>query len=166
MMQLLIAAVAAGLIFSVTSSIASNFKSTSTSAQYPLGVILAQASESAGPLAGPPPGASGKRAFKRGGPAEIAPVSIGNVTYSVIHFGRAEGLDQNGGYLAAHDKKTGEKLWALKIYDTKIDPALERDVQDVFITELRKQGQFLEVTDEKGRHYRVDVKKRSVQPHK
>lgn len=152
MMQLLIVAVAAGLIFSVTS----------TAAQSPIGVILAQASE----LAGPPPGASGKRAFKRGGPAEIAPVSIGNVTYSVIHFGRAEGLDQNGGYLAAHDKKTGEKLWALKIYDTKIDPALERDVQDVFITELRKQGQFLEVTDEKGRHYRVDVKKRSVQPHK
>jgi hypothetical protein len=152
MMQLLIVAVAAGLIFSVTS----------TAAQSPIGVILAQASEPAGP----PPGASGKRAFKRGGPAEIAPVSIGNVTYSVIHFGRAEGLDQNGGYLAAHDKKTGEKLWTLKIYDTKIDPALERDVQDVFITELRKQGQFLEVTDEKGRHYRVDVKKRSVQPHK
>lgn len=159
MIQVLIAAVAAGLIFSITSSVAN----TITPAWHSANVMLAQASE---PPSGPPPGASGKRAFKRGGPADVAPVSIGNVTYSVIHFGRAEGLDQNGGYLLAHDKKSGAKLWTLKVYDTKIDPALERDVQDVFITELRKHGQYLEVTDEKGRHYRVDVKKRSVQPHK
>ncbi|MEN9865504.1 MAG: hypothetical protein RL748_1094 [Pseudomonadota bacterium] len=108
----------------------------------------------------PPPQA--KRAMKRAGPADIAPVSIGAVQYSVIHFGRAEGLDQNGGYIAAHNKKSGEKLWTLKVYETKIDPELERDVQDVFITSMKKQGKHLLIIDEKGNHYLVDVKARTV----
>ncbi len=153
MMQFFIAAVAAGFMFNVANTMAQT--------PQPTNAILAHTSDTP---SGPPPGASGKRAFKRGGPAEVAPVSIGNVTYSVIHFGRAEGLDQNGGYLLANDKKTGEKLWTLKVYDTKINPELERDVQDVFITELKKHGQDLDVSDEKGNRYRVDVKKRSVKP--
>lgn len=113
---------------------------------------------------GPPPDASGKITFKRGGPEEVAPVTIDKVTYSVIHFGRADGLDQNGGYLLAKDKKTGEKLWTLKVYNTKINSELERDVQDVFITELKKNGQNLNVSDEKGNRYRVNVEMRSVEP--
>jgi hypothetical protein len=103
-----------------------------------------------------------KRAMKVAGPADVAPVTIGPVEYRVIHFGRAEGLDQNGGYIAAHDKKSGEKLWTLKIYSTAIDPQLERDVQDVFITGMRKRGKQLAITDQEGRRYWVDVAKRSV----
>ncbi len=107
-----------------------------------------------------PPNA--KRAMKRAGPANIAPVSMGRIQYRVIHFGRSEGLDQNGGYIAAHDKKSGEKLWTLKVYTTPVDPQLERDVQDVFITAMRKQGKQLAIDDEQGHHYLVDVAKRSV----
>ena len=103
-----------------------------------------------------------KRAMKRAGPADIAPVRIGKLEYRVIHFGRAEGLDQNGGYIAAHDKKSGEKLWTLKVYSPPVDPQLERDVQDVFITSMRKQGKHLLIIDEQGHHYLVDVVKRSV----
>jgi hypothetical protein len=153
MMQLLITAVLAGLMLNMANTMAQTPQAANA--------ILAQTLDTAN---GPPPGASGKRAFKRGGPAEVAPVTIDNVTYSVIHFGRAEGLDQNGGYLLAKDKKTGEKLWTLKVYNTKVNPELERDVQDVFITELKKHGQDLDVSDEKGNRYRVDVKKRSVKP--
>ncbi len=107
---------------------------------------------------GLPPGARGKRA----GPAEVAPVVIGNIRYGVLHFGKAEGLDQNGGYIVAQDKHSGERLWTLKVYDNHLDPQLEGDVQDVFITSLKRHGQALDVVDEKGRHYRVDVRKRSV----
>lgn len=103
-----------------------------------------------------------KRAMKRAGPADIAPITMGQIQYRVIHFGRAEGLDQNGGYIAAHDKKSGEKLWTLKVYTTPVDPQLERDVQDVFITRMRKQGKHLAIDDEQGHHYLVDVAKRSV----
>lgn len=107
---------------------------------------------------GLPPGVHGKRA----GPAEVAPVIIGPVSYGVLHFGKAEGLDQNGGYIEAQDRKTGARLWTLKVYDNHLDPALEGDVQDVFITSLKRHGHTLDVVDEKGRHYRVDVRKRSV----
>lgn len=120
-------------------------------AEHPSSLQLAQNT-------GLPPGVRGKRA----GPAEVAPVVIGHVSYGVLHFGKAEGLDQNGGYIEAKDKTSGARLWTLKVYDNHVDPALEGDVQDVFITSLKRHGHALDVVDEKGRRYRVDVRKRSV----
>jgi hypothetical protein len=106
-----------------------------------------------------PPGVHAKRVA----PPDVPPVVMGQVSYGVIHFGKAEGLDQNGGYIAASDKQSGARLWTLKVYETRIDPNLEGDVQDVFITKLKKHGGHeLDVTDEKGRHYRVNLKERSV----
>jgi hypothetical protein len=107
-------------------------------------------------------GAPPRSACKRVAPPELAPVVIDSVSYSVLHFGLAEGLEQNGGYLVANDRHTGKRLWLLKVYENKIDPNLERDVQDVFITSLKKSGKLLEVIDEKGRHYSVDPKTRQV----
>ena len=109
---------------------------------------------------GLPPGVHGKRA----GPAEVAPVVMDHLRFGVIHFGKEEGLDQNGGYIVATDLKTGEKLWTLKVYANTTNPDLEADVQEVFISKLKKTGHLLQVTDEKGRRYLVDPKTRSVQP--
>jgi hypothetical protein len=108
--------------------------------------------------------ASARSACKRAAPPEVAPVVIDSVSYSVLHFGLAEGLEQNGGYIVATDRKSGKRLWLVKMYDNKIDPNLERDVQDVFIRSLKKQGKLLEATDEKGRQYLLDPKTRQVRP--
>jgi hypothetical protein len=107
------------------------------------------------------------RSAKRAGPSEVPPVRMGRITYNVIHWGRVRDLPQNGGYIAATDSKSGKELWILKIYDTKPQADLERDVQDVFITSMRKgdSPHSLVIDDEAGRSFVVDVKKRVVKPH-
>ena len=97
-------------------------------------------------------------------PDTVAPVTIHGVRYEAIHWGRRRGLDQDGGYIAAIDVASGRELWTLKIYSVPIDPGMERDGQDVFITALGKTffGGKLKVADEQGRHYLVDVQSRSV----
>jgi outer membrane protein assembly factor BamB len=41
-----------------------------------------------------------------------------------------------GGHVAAYLKVTGEKLWEKYLYKVRLDPAVERDVQDVFIQQM------------------------------
>jgi hypothetical protein len=105
-------------------------------------------------------------AAKRAAPPRVAPVTIDDVEFAAIPWGKARGLGQNGGYLAARDPATGKEIWTLKVYDVVYDPKLEGDVQDVFITALGKSasGHELVVTDERGRRYLVDPKTRSVRP--
>ncbi|MFZ2956103.1 MAG: hypothetical protein WA705_04330 [Candidatus Ozemobacteraceae bacterium] len=103
---------------------------------------------------------------KRLGPKDVPPVTIKNLRFEAIHWGKDRGLAQNGGYIAARDKTGGEELWTLKIYDTTYDPELESDVQDVFIVSMSKSvfGNTLKITDERGRKYVVDTEARTVLP--
>lgn len=103
---------------------------------------------------------------KRAGPPKVASVVVDDVEFAAIPWGKARGLGQNGGYLAARDPATGKEIWTLKVYDVVYDPKLEGDVQDVFITALQKSasGHELVVTDERGRRYLVDPKTRGVRP--
>jgi hypothetical protein len=105
-------------------------------------------------------------AGKRAGPSKVASVVVDDVEFAAIPWGKARGLGQNGGYLAARDPETGKEIWTLKVYDVPYDPALEGDVQDVFITALAKSasGHELVVTDERGRRYIVDPKTRTARP--
>ena len=105
-------------------------------------------------------------AGKRVGPPDVASVTIDNVEFAAIPWGKERGLGQNGGYVAALDAKSGKELWTLKVYDVSYDPKLEEDVQDVFIRSLAKSasGHELVVTDERDRRYIVDPKTRSVRP--
>ena len=102
---------------------------------------------------------------KRLGPPEVAPVIIGKRRFEVMPWGKERGLGQNGGYIAAFDTVSGKELWVLKVYDTAYDPALEEDVQDVFIASMTKAllSDKLHITDEKGRKYTVDPDTRSVE---
>jgi hypothetical protein len=101
---------------------------------------------------------------KRAGPPKVAPVTIGNLRFEAIHWGKARGLGQNGGYIAAVDPESGKEAWTLKIYDIAYEPNLEGDVQDVFIAAMSKTlfGQKLNITDERGRSYLVDPAARTV----
>ena len=127
--------------------------------------ILATATTCA--VADQPPGAAADAPnAKRAGPPKVAPVAIGDLEFAAIPWGKARGLGQNGGYVAAIDRATGKEMWTLKVYDVRYDPALEGDVQDIFIKSLAKSasGRELFVTDERGRRYFVDPQTRSVRP--
>ncbi len=101
---------------------------------------------------------------KRVGPAEVRPVTIGNIRFEAVHWGKARGLRQNGGYIAALDAASGKELWTLKVYDVQYDGDLEADKQDVFIASMSKRllQNLLDITDERGKKYVVDIKTRSV----
>jgi hypothetical protein len=123
------------------------------------------------------PAASGGRALaaagqaqaqpsaKRVAPPDVPPIQLRKVRVEAIHWGRTRGFKQNGGYIAAIDPVSGQELWTLKIYDVHYDPKMEEDVQDVFIRKMtRMSPSRLLIVDEKGRRYRVDVKRRAVTP--
>jgi outer membrane protein assembly factor BamB len=106
-----------------------------------------------------------EKSAKREGPAEVPAVIIGEVKFTAIHWGKACQLDQNGGYVAATDVKSGRELWVLKIYSVNYDPRRESDTQDVFIVSLTKtEDGKLEVRDEIDRVFLVDPEKRTVTP--
>lgn len=106
------------------------------------------------------PGPAGKRV----GPPDVPPVTIGELRFDVIHFGKTRGLGQNGGYLAATELATGKEIFVLKVYDVTYEEGLEEDVQDIFIEEMRAQGDQLLVVDEDGGRYLVDPSTRSSRP--
>jgi len=95
----------------------------------------------------------------------VAPVVHGQVRYEQVENGLLAGLDQMGGYLAAIDAATGERLWLLKVYDNRRDPAREGDAQDVFFKTMAWQpdGTLL-IENERGRRFVVDPASRAVSP--
>jgi hypothetical protein len=103
------------------------------------------------------------KAAKRAGPKSVAPLIKGGLRIEVVAWPRDRGFAQNGGVIEAFDRRTGRSLWLLKIYDIAIDPQREADVQDIFITELRRgNGNSVHVIDELGRRWTVDVTTRQV----
>jgi hypothetical protein len=58
--------------------------------------------------------------------------------------------------------QTNKKLWDLMIFTNRIDPALEEDVQWVFIKALNIRDGALIVTSERDKIYRVDLKTKAV----
>jgi hypothetical protein len=95
---------------------------------------------------------------------EPSGVTLGALRIEALPWGKARGLGQNGGYIAAYDAATGNELWTLKVYTVEYDPRKEEDKQDVFIESLAEQNGQLRVTDERGRTYLVDVQSRAVVP--
>ncbi len=108
-----------------------------------------------------PEGVSGKRV----GPPAVPPVTIGGIRFEALHWTRERGLPQNGGYVAALEAATGKELWTARIYEIVYDPALESDVQDVFIRSMSRTlfGGRLKITDERGRRWLLDPATRKVE---
>jgi hypothetical protein len=94
-----------------------------------------------------------------------APVTIDGVRYVALPWGKARGLGQNGGIIAAHDAASGAELWTLKVYHVDYDDGREGDKQDVFIESMAgHEGGALRVVSERGDSYLVDVARRTVAP--
>ena len=86
---------------------------------------------------------------KRSSPQEVEPVVYNGVKYAATH--------EKMGYVQAWDIKTGKKLWEKKVYDVKIDPHMEADIQWVFITNLSIKDGKLIVVNENGDKYEIDI---------
>lgn len=93
---------------------------------------------------------------------EPSGVTIGALRIEALPWGKARGLGQNGGYIAAYDTANGSEQWTLKVYAVEYDPRKEDDKQDIFIEDLAEQDGQLRVTDERGRTYLVDIHRRVV----
>jgi hypothetical protein len=92
---------------------------------------------------------------KRAAPEPVAPVS-GGMNYL------APNDDGRIGYVQASDS-AGKHLFRIKVFETKIDPSLEEDVQWVFIARLKVVGNSLWVKDEKSRCYSIDLDTKAVE---
>jgi hypothetical protein len=103
---------------------------------------------------------------KRLAPDPVAPVSFEGHRYEAVAFGKARGLGQNGGYVAAIDEASGRELWVQRIYRIRYDRRLEGDKQDVFITGLTllPAEHALRIENERGARYRLDLRTRQVRP--
>jgi outer membrane protein assembly factor BamB len=86
---------------------------------------------------------------KRSAPEPVRPIVAGNIEYSSPGWPI--------GFIIATDTRTRREIWRKRIYRVKIDPALERDVQDVFITSLALEHGNLLIADERGRRYALDL---------
>jgi hypothetical protein len=110
--------------------------------------------------AAPPPPAA-----KRVAPPPVTPLRMGSLRIQAVPWAHDHGLGQNGGVIEAVDAASGERRWLLQVYTTIRDPAMESDVQDVFITRLARAGRNrIRVEDERGRHWLVDLASRTVTP--
>ncbi|MEO3432651.1 hypothetical protein [Inquilinus sp. CAU 1745] len=102
--------------------------------------------------------------FSRPPPPSVAPLVRDGVRYEQVMNATILGERQVGGFLAAIDDRSGERLWTLKIYDVAADPVMEGDVQDVFFTRMAWADGVLEIENEAGDRYKVDPKTRAVTP--
>lgn len=99
---------------------------------------------------------------KRIGPPTVEPVTLDGVRYEALHWGRTRGFGQNGGYLIAIDDASDAELWVARVYGIDYLPALETDVQDVFVrsVEVTADKHELLITDERGRRFGFDIARR------
>ena len=91
---------------------------------------------------------------KRGAPAEVLPVTVGNIKYSAPN---RNGTQKQMGFIEARAPKSGELIWSRQIYAVKYDPDLEGDVQDVFIKSITVEGNHLIITNERNSKYQLDL---------
>ncbi len=88
---------------------------------------------------------------------DVAPVVHAGVRYVAPNDdGRRE-------YIEAWNVATTNKVWELTIRRNFINPLLEEDVQWAYINRLQMTNGVLIVSDERGRSYAVDLKKRSAE---
>jgi hypothetical protein len=93
---------------------------------------------------------------KRRAPTPVTPV---------VHHGvRYTAPTERMGWVEAHDQARNTLLWEVQVYVVTYDQMKEHDVQDVFITELRIEGNDLAVKDERDRGFLVDLASHQVRP--
>ncbi len=93
-------------------------------------------------------------------------LQIGDRRYEALHWGKAMGLGQNGGFVTASEAGSGQVLWILRIYRMADEDEREGDKRDVFITALEAtaDGQALVVRNERRQAFKLDLQTLRVSP--
>ena len=86
---------------------------------------------------------------KRGVPAKVPVVKVGKTEY--------RSPSSQMGCVEAWDTGTKSLIWRRQIYVVKYQPALERDVQDVFIKTVKIKDSTLFVINENESEYELDL---------
>ena len=94
---------------------------------------------------------------KRAAPAKVDPVVHAGIRYE------APNKNPRAAMVEAWEVASGKKLWERVVYEAKINPAVEEDVQWDFITGLEIEGEHLLVKTESGKQYRIHLKTRKVE---
>ena len=99
-------------------------------------------------------------------PPSVAPVLIDGVRFVQLTNPGPVGLAPGGGWLVAADAKTAEPLWSLRVYGNAADAGDETDVQQVFFRSMKRvRGErALEIENERGKSFRVDLATRTATP--
>lgn len=101
---------------------------------------------------------------KRSAPAAVPPVVVDGMRYEVPRMGTPFGSPQECGTVVARRAGSGEVVWTRRVYTVVRDPHLEGDVQDVFIKALTlaPDGKHLEVLNERGKRFELDLEGKGV----
>lgn len=95
-------------------------------------------------------------------PPNVEPVEHNGIRYVQDSYDERQG-DQLGGYLAAIDADTGQRLWRLKVYNVpNQDPAAPRRLSIYFRSMRLAGGDILQIEDEVGRVFHVNLATRGV----
>jgi outer membrane protein assembly factor BamB len=89
-------------------------------------------------------------------PKPVTPVVSDGIRYAA----EGDGVDES---VIASNASDGKMLWKVRVVHNEIDPRMERDVQDVYITDLSLAGSALLVRDEKSRCYNVNLTTKQVE---
>lgn len=84
------------------------------------------------------------------------------VVKPIIHNGIEYRASNKMGLIEAWDLTKRLKLWEKRVYRVSINPLMERDVQDIFITELKMEGDKLVISNEQDNKYSLDLKTKKV----
>lgn len=87
---------------------------------------------------------------KRVGPTRVEDIIFNGIKYSATN--------EEMGYVEAWNIQNNKQIWKKKIYEVTYDNHLEKDVQNVYITDLRIEDNKLFVTNEKGEIYKINLK--------
>lgn len=92
---------------------------------------------------------------KRIPPPSVEAVTSGTVRYAAAGDGRDE-------FIVARDVSTGTELWRIKVAHNHSKFWIEACVQAAYIDRLALNGDSLEVGDERGRCFAVNLKTRRI----
>ena len=99
--------------------------------------------------------------------SEAQPVIVGSVRYEPDGVIVGEQSSRAKVYMVtAKDVRTGERLWSATVYEVKLVPGLETDVQgrNFASISLMPGDKQLLVVDERGNRYVVDLERRTSMP--
>ena len=97
-------------------------------------------------------------AYAKRGPAPVVPpLAVNGVTYSASPQPEWATTVCGTVYVRAVDLKTGRPLWQTKLYEIKLNPHVEGDVQDVCVESMRAVHGHLKLVNEKGDTFKVDL---------